>query len=341
MGTAPSMSPALLEQYRAWFVSVFLDVPMHSPGLESLVFEDAGEIVAFLGVVARQVTVGGKVYRGSCASNFCIRATHRGRLGMRIAREYLSRSNDLAFIDELVDRPRRLWDHLGMQTMPQSVRWTLPLRPAQHVLSIVGIRTRHARNAVLRAPAALVDAVAGAIPRNPFRYGASALAETALTGAGLDALLGEFGTAEYLRPVTTDGSAGWLLERARSMTQHGELHAIALQGERGDVVGWFVYYARAGLPCEVMQLVATPAAAGAVLEHLAVHARTRGVVSLTGTLDWRFLSPLSAHWAVLSPTPIETRWMMVHSAHRDVLEAFWRNNVLLSRLDGEWFQHFP
>lgn len=339
MKVGDALTPALLEDYRQWLTALFLDNPMRVPGngLESLVADDDGEIVAFMGVVARQLALDGNRYLGSVASNFCVRPGRRGGLGVQVAREYLARSSEFAFIDELTDRPRRLWDHFGMLAMPQSVRWTLPLSPGRHVVSVVSRRIGAARFA---APVVgLFDRLAQRVPRSPFFYAPPALAAEDLTGASLARILTEFGAADALRPVTTDGSTEWLMQRARAMTQHGELQAVCLRDSSGLVVGWYVYYAGRGRAGEVLQLVAAPHAAPAVLSHLALHATARGVVSLTGALDLTFLSPLSWHWATIMPTPIETRWMMVQSNKPEILEAFWRGRILLSRLDGEWCHH--
>ena len=337
MATGSAMTPALLEKYREWLTSVFLENPMRVDGVESLVYEDGGEILGFMGVVPRQVSLGGRVYRAAAGSNFCVRPGRRGRIGMQMAREYLARSGDLAFIDQLVDRTRPIWDHLGMVAMPQSVRWTLPLRPLQHVLSLVGPRLPAPLTAVARPVATALDRVATGVRRSPFKYDAPALAAEDLTGESLSRLLQEFGTERHLRPVTSDGSAAWLVERARRLTKHGELQLVALRDER-EVLGWYVYHANPGQPSEVLQLVSTPRASSQVLDHLAGHARARGVVSLTGALDLGFLSALSNRWAVLSPAPRPTRWLLVHSGRPEILEAFWRGQVLLSRLDGEWCQ---
>ncbi len=35
-----------------------------------------------------------------------------------------------------------------------------------------------------------------------------------------------------------------------------------------------------------------------------------------------------------------TRWRLVHSTRPEVLEAFLRDWLLLSRIDGEWCQQF-
>ena len=174
---------------------------------------------------------------------------------------------------------------------------------------------------------------------SPFHYGASELVAEPLSDDGLRRLLSEFGSPEDLRPVTSDGSTEWLLQRARGMRQYGELQLVALREGDGPVVGWYVYYAKRGAAGEVLQLVAASAWTIAVLEHLALHALARGVISLTGVMDVRFLAALSHHWAVIAPFPRQTKYVMVHSTRPEILEAFWRNRVLLSRLDGEWCQH--
>jgi hypothetical protein len=337
METGPRMTAPLLERYRAWLTTVFLENPMRTVGIESLVYEDDGDIVGFIGVVARQVSIRKRVFRGSAASNFCVRRSHRGRVGMQMAREYLARSSEFALIDELTDRTRSLWDRLGMVAMPQSVRWTLPLRPVRHVLSLTARHLPQWLAFVSARSAMAVDHLAARMPRSPFRYEAPALTGETLTAAGLAQLLAEFGTDDYLRPVVSDGSTEWLVERARTMTRFGALEMVALR-DAGKVVGWYIYHARQGGIGDVLQLMSIPAAAPQVLVHLAMHARERGVASLTGTMDPVFLSPLSEHWAVLSPAPMVTRWRLVYSNRPEVLEAYWRDRLLLSRLDGEWCQ---
>ncbi len=338
MDTGAALTPLLLSQYRHWLSSVFLDSPMRTAGLESLVFEDNGEIVGFIGVVARQLTIGGGTFVGSAASNFCIRANRRGKTGIQMAREYLARSPDLALIDELTDRTRGVWDLLGFVAMPQSVRWTLPLRPVHHVLSLTHQHLPPWLNAAAGPPARLLDRAASRIPRSPFRQQPPDVIAEDLTEASLTQLLMEFGAGNYLRPAA-DGSTPWLVRRARSMKRFGDLQMVALRSPDGRVAGWYVYYARTG-PSEVLQAVALSTAADKVLAHLAHHAHARGVVSLTGTLDRTFLSALSERWAMISPAPMVTRWRFVASRRPDVLEAFWRDRVLLSRLDGEWCQQF-
>ena len=334
------MTGLLLQRYHHWLTSTFLDSPMCVGGPRSIVCDDAGEIVGFLGVVPRQVQLGDRIYRGTAGSNFCIKPGRRGPLGLQMARQFLAISSELAFIDELTDNTRVLWDRLGLTAMPQSTRWTLPIRPAQHVLSLIRQKLPGTLATVARPVAAAMDRFAAALPHSPFQYPPVSVVAEDLSPAQLARLLTEFGGKDFLRPVTTDGSTVWLVERARSMKQHGRLYMIGLRDSDGVLVGWYVYYAKPGGTGEVLDLVGTQASSGVVLRHLAKHARDQGVVNLTGRLDPTFLTPLSDLWAVISPRPMVTRWLHVHSRRPEIIEAFWRNKVLLSRLDGEWCQHF-
>jgi hypothetical protein len=335
---APAMTPELLDEYTRWLTTVFLEGPTRAPGRQgSLVCEDGNDVIGFFGVVPRTVELNGRQYEATAGSNLVVLPERRGGVGSKIIAEYLARSSDLAIVDEPAERPARLFSRAGMVAMPQTVRWTLPLSPLRHVLATVG---GYVPGTGLASPfAGLLDRLARRVRRSPFHYGASPLVGETLSHEGLARLLREFGSPADLRPVTSDGSTEWLLGRARSMRQHGELQLVALRDGDGPVVGWYVYYAKRGAPGEVLQLVAASEWTSAALEHLAGHALARGVISLTGVMDPRFLPALAFHWAVIEPFPNQAKHMMVHSKHPEILEAFWRNRVLLSRLDGEWCQH--
>ncbi|HET9613847.1 MAG TPA: hypothetical protein VFP22_03455 [Candidatus Limnocylindrales bacterium] len=336
--TAPAMTPQLLAEYARWLTAMFLEAPTRTAGRESLVYEDADGVVGFLGVLARTVELNGRRYEAATGSNLVVLPDRRGGVGSQIIAEFLSRSGDLALVDEVSDRPLSLFRRAGMVAMPQTVRWTLPLSPLRHALSLIGDVVP---GVGLAAPVAgMIDRVVRRVGKSPFHYAASSLIADPLSDADLARLLTEFGSPADLRPVTSDGSTEWLLNRARQMARHGELQLVALRDGDGVAVGWYVYHARAGGNGEVLQLVADRPWAAAVLEHLARHALARGVISLTGVMDLRFLTPLAAHWAVISPSPNPTRYLLVHSTRPEILEAFWRYEVLLSRLDGEWCHHF-
>lgn len=335
---APAMTPELLDEYGRWLTSVFLEAPTRAPGRqESLVCVDGDDVIGFQGVVPRTVELNGRRYAASTGSNLVVLPERRGGIGSQLIAAWLARSPDLVIVDEPADRAARLLTRAGMVMMPQTLRWTLPLSPLRHVISLV---RDYVPGIGLAGPVAgLLDRVARRVGRSPFHYGASSLVAEPLSDDGLARLLAEFGSPDQLRPVTSDGSTEWLLQRARGMRQYGELQLVALRTSDGPVVGWYVYYAQRGAAGEVLQLVAASEWTQAVLEHLALHALARGMVSLTGVMDLHFLSALSFHWAVIAPFPRQTKHVLVYSKHPEILEAFWRDRTLLSRLDGEWSQH--
>jgi hypothetical protein len=159
-----------------------------------------------------------------------------------------------------------------------------------------------------------------------------------MSGEALARVIREFPAPGWLRPVTTDGSTAWLVDRAARMAACGPLYLIAARTSAGEIGGWFVYYAPRSGHGEVLQLVAHEAHAADVLDTLVNHATEHGVVSLSGTLHPRLFIPLGARWAAFHGET-GARWMLVRTPHARILDAFHRGHLLLSRLDGEWPQH--
>ena len=338
-GNPRPRSPAEAGEFNAWLSAVFLDCPMRIRGLESIVLEDDGQIVGFLGIVARRVQLGGATYRASVCSNFCVRPDRRGGVGAQLLAHYRNMPQDLAFVDEVRDRAAALFERCGWTVSPlQSVRWVLPLRPVERGLTTLQYRLPGALLQAGRPVSRMLDLALQLVPRSPFRIAPSRLAMKQMAPGDLARLIGSFGSARDLRPVSDDGSTEWLVQRARGMTDQGALQLMLVHDEQGQLSGWFVYYAMAGGQAEVLQLVATPKAAGDVLHALTSHAYERGCVSLSGTLHPSFLPHLTSRRAMFDSAS-GSRWMLVHTGNREIMEAFWRGDLLTSRLDGEWFQH--
>jgi predicted N-acetyltransferase YhbS len=334
------MTAQVRQRYRHWLETVFLKNRAGLPGYDALVYEHEGKVIGFLGVAGRRFTLGGQSFVGTLHSNFIVHPEHRGRgVGGALFRAYLDLPRDFAFVDEVGEGNRPLHERLGMTpSLAQSVRWIVPLRPVRRLASMV---TDRVLPRVLRPlgllPADAMDALLRRVPRTPYRFKAPELQVTPLSGAGLSSLIAGFAGPHLLRPDAGDGSIEWLVERARSMREHGhgQLVLNSLQS-KGTTVGWYVYYANKGGPSEVLQLVAEPGWDAAVLDSLTHDAWSAGATSLGGVLHRQFLAPLAARRAVFEPS---VRWMLVRSQHPAILEAFVRGESLLSRLDGEWCHH--
>ncbi len=338
-GNQRPQSQIVVEEYRHWLTTVFLDSPMRNEALSSIVHEEDGELTGFLGIVPRKLKLEEKVYEATVCSNFCVRPDRRGGIGAQLLTHYRNMPQDVAFVDEVRDRAGALFQRCGWNVSGvQSVRWVLPLRPVERVLSTLQYRLPASLIGAGRPASRGLDVVLQRMPRSPFRLDEPGRRSRALTPQDLARLIEEFGTPRYLRPLTEDGSTEWLVERARGMSQQGELRLAALDDVSGDVAGWYVYYAKAGGQSEVLQLVATRDAAKDVLDSLMFDAYSHGSVSLSGTLHPYFLPHLAARRALFDSAS-GSRWMLVHTRHEEIMEAFWRCDLLLSRLDGEWFQH--
>ncbi len=338
-GAAAALSETEFATYQNWLKSVFLRPSIAGGESPSLVYEDDGKIIGFLGVVERQVTLNGRAYRAISTSNLSVHPMHRGLVGLQLLRNSLDRCGDMAFVDEVEDRPRELLERMGYVVSPaQSVRWMLPLRPAQNFTRSARHRLPSLLWPVCSVGARAIDKIIENVPGSPFKYQSTSLDSEELQCAELEYLLETFGSSAHLRPVSSDGSTAWLISRAREMKQHGELLSVALKDTQENVMGWYVYYAKRGATCEVLQLVAKQSYTQEVLHHLAHHAAMRGGLSLTGTLHHDFLQPLAAHRATFNPA-IKSRWMMIYSKEPEIVNAFLKGDVLLSRLDGEWCQH--
>ncbi|HUQ10523.1 MAG TPA: GNAT family N-acetyltransferase [Steroidobacteraceae bacterium] len=333
------MTPQVRQRYRHWLETVFLNNPARLPTYDPLVYEHEGTVVGFIGVAGRRFTLRGQTYTGTLHSNFIVHPAHRGRgVGGALFRAYLELPRDFAFVDEVGESNRPLHERLGMTvSLAQSVRWILPLRPVRRLASMVTDRLPKVLRPVCLLPARAMDAMLRRVPRSPYRFSAPDLQVAPLTAAGLASLLAGAKGDDLLRPDAADGAIEWLVERARSMREHGHgqlvmqsLHA------RGEAVGWYVYYANKGGRCEVLQLVAEPAWAALVVDSLTHDAWLRGATSLSGVLHQPLLAPLAERRAVFEPS---VRWMLVQTRHPAILEAFTRGQTLLSRLDGEWCHH--
>lgn len=333
-----AMTPQVRQRYRDWLETVFLNNPTRMPGYDALVYEHEGKVVGFLGVAGRRFTLRGQSHVGTLHSNFIVHPAHRGRgVGGALFKTYLDLPRDFAFVDEVGEGNRPLHEKLGMTvSLAQSVRWILPLRPMQRLASLVTDRLlpRPLRPVGL-LPARAADALLRRVPRSPYKFKAPDLQIAPDSDAGLASLIAGPKAEDLLRPDATDGSIAWLVERARSMREHGQLVLNSLHS-KGAVVGWYLYYANKGGRSEVLQLVADAGWATSVLDSLAHDAWLRGATSLSGVLHQDFLAPLSGRRAIFEPS---VRWMLVRTQHPAILEAFVRGRSLLSRLDGEWCHH--
>jgi hypothetical protein len=103
------------------------------------------------------------------------------------------------------------------------------------------------------------------------------------------------------------------------------------------LIGWYLYYVRAGRIGEVVQIAALDGSFDLVLQRLLADAWEHGATALRGRLDPRFAPELSHRHCWLRT---DNTWTLIHSRHADVLAAFHQGDAFASRLEGEWWLRF-
>jgi len=328
-------SQAACESY---FREMLFDNPWRDPELPSWVAEEDGGICGFYGVMPRPMLLRGRPIRVAVTCQFMVDPDPRHSLtALQLAKACLSGPQDLTLADGAHDRSRRIWTGIG-GTAPllYSLHWTRPLRPARYLLSLLEERAAVPLPLTLAARplGALVDALAARLRPNRFYREEGELAEDALDSATMLAHLPEVFDGNALRPVYDARSLAWLLEQTARKTHHGTLRARAvLDGER-RLIGWYLYYVRAGGVGEVVQLAARNGSFDRVLQRLLADAWRHGAAAVRGRLDPRYVQELSDRHCWLRR---EDTWTLVHSRHAEIMAAIQRGEAFLSRLEGEWW----
>jgi hypothetical protein len=331
-------SQAACESY---FREMLFENPWRDPELPSWVAEEDGRICGYYAVLPRPMLFRGRPIRVAVASQFVVDPDQRHSLTtLQLVKACLSGPQDLTLTDGATDLGRRMWIGIG-GTVPllYSLHWTRPLRPARYVLSLLEERGEFPPSLTLAARplGAVADGLAARLGPNRFLREETELAEEALDPAAMLAHLPEFLHGNALQPLYDARSLAWLLDQTARKSRHGRLRARSvLDGER-RLIGWYLYYLRAGGVSEVLQLAAREDAFDRVLRRLLADAWRLGAAAVHGRLDPRFARELSDRHCWFR---VEGPWTLIQSRNADILAAIRQGDAFLSRLEGEWWQRF-
>ena len=324
-----------------YFREMFFNSPWRDPELPSWVAEEDGRICGYYAVLPRPMLFRGRPIRVAVASQFVVDPNQRHNLTtLQLAKACLSGPQDLTLTDGATDLGRSMWIGIGgTAPLPYNLHWTRPLRAARYALSLLQQRGRFPASLAFAARplGAVADALAIRLRPNRFLRKETELAEEALEPAAMLAHLPEVLHGTALQPLYDARSLAWLLDQTARKTSLGRLRARSvLDGER-RLMGWYVYYLRAGGVSEVVQLAARPDAFDRVLQRLLADAWRLGAAAVRGRLDPRFAKELSHRHCWFR---MEGPWTLVHSRNADILAAIRQGDAFLSRLEGEWWLRF-
>jgi hypothetical protein len=298
------------------------------------VSEDGSGLTGFCGVVPRRMSFHGREIRVAVSTSFMVHPRARGNLcALALAQRVIGGPQDLTLTDGATVDACRLWRGIGGTVPPlYNLHWVQPLKPLRYGLSVLGRRSR-ALHAISLGTQLLADLVAMASRAGGAEAEPSGLAVKPLSASGVAAGISIGARRVDLAPIYEADSLDWLLDRLAADRRKGLLRTRAVL-RSGELVGWYIYYARAGGVGEVVQLVADGSAYASVWRLLLDDARRERLLALRGRLQPELIDTLAASRGWLR---VEGPHMLVHSRHAAITVAIERGAALLSRLDGEWW----
>lgn len=325
--------PALAQYLRA----VFFDNPWMADRIPSLVYEaGSGGIKGFLGVIPRPFVYSNEVVTSAVLSTFMVHPDQRGKgVGRELMQRYLDGPQGFAWSDVANTATRAVWQSAGGYTAwLHNLYWKRALRPIRSAsASWIGTTPGFIANLMMRPVAALLDPLTTRLPGLPHYMIPPRGRAEPVEGLTRSASAAELLASYALRPVYTAESVEWL-SRYLEEKPLGRLTQVLVRDDGGRIAGWFVYYVNARGTGEVVQIVASAADVGLVLDHLLHHAWRSGVVTLSGRCDALQLPEMSTRGFVFSR---RDPWVLVHSRRPDLLNAIVNGDAFLSRLEGEWW----
>jgi hypothetical protein len=335
--TGDSSSLQLQQAYRSYFGQIFLHNPWNDSTLPSLVYEEAnGDIVGFLGVQPRRMSMNGRPVRAVVSSQFIVDPASRSTLaGLQLLKTFFAGPQDMSITDEANAVSRKLWEgHGGTTALLYSLYWLRLLQPAQFLSHrMLPAALTHVFSPLSR----LADAIIARMPFSPFRQSESGVYGEELSQEVLISCLSKFSWGCSLRPVYDDRSLEWLMNVLAQNASPGALQKIAVYNRDRKIIGWYLYQLTADGLGEVLQIGAEPNSMAMVLGHLFHHAWRQGATALSGRIEPRFMQQF---WEKNSVYQYRGYWMLIHSKQPELLEAIQRGDAFLTRLEGEWCMRF-
>jgi hypothetical protein len=333
-----SQGPAV-ESVAQYLQDVLFCNPWFDQEIGSLVHEEHGQILGFVGVMARPMKFPGRCIRTAVATQLLVDKSQPSVfVAAALIRKLFAGPQDLTFSDGANDVSRRIFESAGGEVASlYAPVWTRVLRPAEYLARECRNRKVLERCIGLSLPLCRAfDAAAVRIQRSPYRLETANAADTESCDAATLWLLRQHVPERSLSPVYTGDTFAWLLDHASQQELHGVLQKGVVRDIKGEVAGWFLYYVKPGGVAQVLQVSSKPKAAGYVLRHLFHHAWQRGAVAVSGQAD----PAMTFELGKVLCTFTWSGGVVIHSRNHEILDAIRRGKAELTRLEGEWWMRF-
>ena len=324
------------ERLGAYYQRIFFENPWRNESFPSFVYEDRRGVPAgFLGVIPRPMRLGAHCVQAAVSTEFMVDPAERGMTGVQLLRTFLGGPQDVSISDRANPPSRRLFEHLGgMTALWFSLYWERVLRPFEYAVGRLGWR---GIPTLTRPLCRVLDGAATRILPGRYRSPRPATVARSLDRRAIVAHLSHVDATNRLVPVYDEASFCWLLERVAERRALGRVDEVEVLDKTGGRIGWFICAFGPDLRAEVVHMAACDNRHRELFDQLCYHAWRRGAIVLSGRLDPQFVPCFAEdrlHLTLAEP------WTIVHSRRPELLAAFQRGKVSLSRLDSEWWLGF-
>lgn len=324
----------------AYFHEVLFENPWRDLAIPSWVAEENGRMAGFYAVLPRKMLLRGRPIRVAVGCQFMMDPANRNSLAaLQLAKACISGPQDLTFADGASAQARRMWVAIGgAAPLLYGLHWIRLLRPARYALSLAEERGAVNRSVAIAARplCEVADALFARLPPNRFLRN-DGPPDDRLDPASMMSHFPEVTGGSALQPDYDAASLAWLLEQTARKKRHGDLRLRAVIGGKRNLIGWYLYYLKAGGAGEVIQIAALDGCFDQVMQHLLADAWNNGATALRGRVEPRFIQELSDRHCWFRR---EGPWTLIHSRDAEIVDAIQQGDAFLSRLEGEWWLRF-
>ncbi|MBT8084465.1 MAG: GNAT family N-acetyltransferase [Woeseia sp.] len=316
---------------------VYFENPWMDDAMPSLVYEQDGAVVGFLGVVPRQMSYRGKSIQAAVSSALMVRRSSSGQRnplqGVALMRRFLKGPQDLSLTDTANESSRRLWTGCGGDVAyAYSYSWTRPLQPLATMMELGGYGDGNLGSKIVKPFVRVVDGALGRMrglrPGKPEHVAEEIDTETLLE-------LIQSVSSYSLVPQYDLQSLRWLIGMAEQSPDEGRLAKRCVRDSAGKVLGWYVYYETKGKLARVLQLAGHPHSMRDVLNALVHDAMQAGAAALWGRTEPRYASFLHDQKCIFFANP----WVLVQAKNPELVACFREADAFFSGFEGElWMQ---
>lgn len=319
----------------------YIEAPVCDPQIASLVhLADEGEISGFVGVNVLPMSYGPRKLRAAiCGSLMVDPRANDPMAGARLLRTFLAGPQDISFSETANALSTQMWTRLRGVALPQySLDWLRIIRPSAFLLDLASRRIGAAR---------LLDPLARGLdrylrrrmPANELRWsgvpeiwsGKAGLKVAETDQAGFAALVEPLTRQFPLRPDWSGEQLAHILAEAAHKPDYGKAVFASVSSPGGAPIGAFLYHVHPGRIARVLQVLAAPGQAGAVIDCLIGHSAQRGAAGLRGRTQPALLAAMLGR-RVAFTQPAST---VVHSREEELVNAFLSSQGFFNGLAGE------